>query len=451
MSERSCLSVILAAGEGTRMKSATPKVLHRIAGLEMLAHVVRAVDAAGAGDKALVVGHGAEAVQSASAAFAPGIECFIQGERLGTGHAVLAARAAIARGYDDVLVTFGDTPLIAPEALGAMRAGLASGADVVVMGFRTESPAGYGRLILDGERLVAIREDKDCSEEERRITFCNGGAMAISGARALKLLDAVGNDNAKGEYYLTDIVGIASQKGLGVRAIEADFESALGINNRAELAGAEAIWQERRRRAIMLGGVTMIAPETVFLSHDTVIGRDTLLEPNVFFGPGVVLGENVTILTSCHLEGARVGDGVSVGPFARLRPGADIMEGAKIGNFVEVKKTTVEPGAKIPHLSYVGDARVGAKANLGAGTITCNYDGFSKHFTDIGPGAFIGTNSSLVAPLKIGAGAYVASGSVITDSVPEDALAFGRARQSTRQGLGKRLRDRLAALKAAKS
>ncbi|MCR4267373.1 bifunctional UDP-N-acetylglucosamine diphosphorylase/glucosamine-1-phosphate N-acetyltransferase GlmU [Nitratireductor sp. ZSWI3] len=451
MSERSCLSVILAAGEGTRMKSDVPKVLHKIAGLEMLAHVVRALDEAGGGDKALVIGHGAEAVRKAASHVAPGIDCFVQAERLGTGHAVLAARAAIARGYDDILVTFGDTPLIAPAALSEMRSELAAGADVVVMGFRTDEPTGYGRLIESDGALVAIREEKDCSPEERRITFCNGGAMAICGAHALALLDAVGNDNAKGEYYLTDIVGIAAGRGLAVRAVEADFESALGINNRAELAAAEAIWQQRRRRAAMLDGVTMIAPETVFFSHDTVIGRDTLLEPNVFFGPGVKIGGNVTIRTACHIEEAQVADGVSVGPFARLRPGAEIMQGAKIGNFVEVKKARVEPGAKIPHLSYVGDARVGARANLGAGTITCNYDGFSKHFTDIGEEAFIGTNSSLVAPLTIGAGAYIASGSVITEPVPADALAFGRARQSTREGLGKRLRDRLAALKAKKA
>ena len=430
------------------MKSATPKVLHKIAGLEMLGHVTRALDAAGAGDKALVVGHGAEAVSRAAEGFAPGAETFIQAERLGTGHAVLAARAAIARGYDDVLVTFGDTPLISLDALAALRAGLAAGADVVVMGFRTERPTGYGRLIEDGDALVAIREEKDCSDEERRITFCNGGAMAIAGNSALELLDAIGNDNAKGEYYLTDIVEIAAGRGLTVRAIEADYESALGINNRAELAGAETIWQNRRRRAVMLDGVTMIDPQTVYFSHDTVIGRDTVIEPNVFFGPGVSVGENVTIRASSHLEEARVDEGASVGPFARLRPGAEIMEGAKIGNFVEIKKTRVEPGAKVPHLSYVGDARVGAKANLGAGTITCNYDGFSKHFTDIEPGAFIGTNSALVAPLTIGAGAYVASGSVITESVPADALAFGRARQSNRAGLGKRLRDRLAAIKA---
>ncbi len=432
------------------MKSATPKVLHKIAGLEMLAHVARAVQEAGGGDTALVVGHGADAVTAAAGSFAPRVESFVQAERLGTGHAVLAARAAIARGYDDILVTFGDTPLIARDALRQMRAALAVGADVVVMGFRTERPTGYGRLIEKGDALTAIREEKDCTDEERRITFCNGGAMAIAGAKALSLLDAVGNDNAKGEYYLTDIVEIAAGQGMTVRAIEADFESALGINNRAELAEAEAIWQRRRRRQAMLDGVTMIAPETVFFAHDTVIGADTVLEPNVFFGPGAVIGANVVIHACCHIEEARVEDGAAIGPFARLRPGAEIMTGAKIGNFVEIKKARIEPGAKVPHLSYIGDARIGAKANIGAGTITCNYDGFSKHFTDVEPGAFVGTNSSLVAPVTIGAGAYIASGSVITESVPADALAFGRARQSTREGFGKRLRERLAALKAKK-
>lgn len=432
------------------MKSATPKVLHKIAGLEMLAHVTRAVQEAGGGDTALVVGHGADAVTAAAGSFAPRVESFIQAERLGTGHAVLAARAAIARGYDDILVTFGDTPLIARDALRQMRAALAIGADVVVMGFRTERPTGYGRLIEKADALTAIREEKDCTDEERRITFCNGGAMAIAGAKALSLLDAVGNDNAKGEYYLTDIVEIAAGQGMTVRAIEADFDSALGINNRAELAEAEAIWQRRRRRQAMLDGVTMIAPETVFFAHDTVIGADTVLEPNVFFGPGAVIGANVVIHACCHIEEARVEDGAAIGPFARLRPGAEIMTGAKIGNFVEIKKARIEPGAKVPHLSYIGDARIGARANIGAGTITCNYDGFSKHFTDVEPGAFVGTNSSLVAPVTIGAGAYIASGSVITESVPADALAFGRARQSIREGFGKRLRERLAALKAKK-
>ncbi|CAM5345516.1 bifunctional UDP-N-acetylglucosamine pyrophosphorylase/glucosamine-1-phosphate N-acetyltransferase [Aquamicrobium terrae] len=444
MTSRTCLSIILAAGEGTRMKSALPKVLHEIAGLPMVAHVARATETAGGGDLALVVGHGADAVRKAAEKFAPRAEIFVQEKRLGTADAVLAARAAIARGYDDILVMFGDTPLIDPAALEAARARLAAGAAVAVLGFRTENPSGYGRLIEAGGKLAAIREDKDCSAEERGITLCNSGLMAIAGRHALELLDAVGNANAKGEYYLTDIVGIASARGLEVVATETGFESALGINNRAELAEAEALWQQRRRRAAMLGGVTLIAPETVFFSHDTEIGADTVVEPNVWFGPGVRIEPGARIRAFSHIEGASIASGCEVGPFARLRPGTDLRAKAKVGNFCEVKKATVEEGAKVNHLTYIGDARIGAGANIGAGTITCNYDGYSKFFTDIGEGAFIGSNSALVAPVAIGNGAYVASGSVITESVPDDALAFGRARQKTLPDKARELRSRRA-------
>jgi bifunctional UDP-N-acetylglucosamine pyrophosphorylase/glucosamine-1-phosphate N-acetyltransferase len=450
MSKRSCLSVILAAGEGTRMKSALPKVLHQIAGLPMVAHVVKAAEAAGAGDQALVIGHGAEEMRKAAAKFAPKAETFVQEERLGTAHAVLAARKAISKGYDDVLVMFGDTPLIDPGALTVARLKLAEGAAVVVIGFRTPNPTGYGRLIEKGGKLVAIREEKDCSEEERKITFCNGGLMAVAGAQALKLLDAVGNKNAKGEYYLTDIVEIASGHGLDVVATEASFENALGINNRAELAQAEGIWQARRRHEAMLSGVTLIAPETVYFSYDTEIGGDTVVEPNVWFGPGVKIATGAKIHAFSHIEGATIASNCDVGPFARLRPGADLRNKAKVGNFCEVKQAVIEEGAKVNHLTYIGDARVGAGANIGAGTITCNYDGYSKFFTDIGEGAFVGSNSSLVAPVTIGKRGYIASGSVITESVPDDALAFGRARQKTIPGKGKELRERFASAAAAK-
>jgi len=450
MTSRTCLSIILAAGEGTRMKSTSPKVLHQIAGLPMVAHVARTAEAAGADGLALVVGHGGDEVKAAAERFAPGAEVFVQTERLGTAHAVLAARAAIARGHDDVLVMFGDTPLVEAESLATARQKLADGAAVVVIGFRPPNPAGYGRLLEKDGRLVAIREDKDCSEEERKIGFCNAGLMAVAGAHALKLLDQVGNANAKGEFYLTDIVEIADKAGLKVVATEASFDSVLGINNRAELAEAEAIWQKRRRRQAMLAGATLIAPETVYFSHDTEIGSDVLVEPNVWFGPGVKIAGGATIHAFSHLEGSNVGPRAEVGPFARLRPGADLHEKAKVGNFCEVKKATVEKGAKVNHLTYIGDARVGAGANIGAGTITCNYDGYSKFFTDIGAGAFIGSNSSLVAPIVIGAGAYVASGSVITEEVPGDALAFGRARQKTLPGKGKELRERFASAAAAK-
>ena len=450
MSQRSCLSVILAAGEGTRMKSALPKVLHLVAGLPMVAHVIKAAEVAGAGDQALVIGHGADEMRKAAAKFAPKAETFVQEKRLGTAHAVLAARAAISKGYDDVLVMFGDTPLIDPDALTVARLKLAEGAAVVVIGFRTPNPTGYGRLIEKGGKLVAIREEKDCSEAERAINFCNGGLMAVAGKQALKLLDAVGNTNAKGEYYLTDIVEIASGQGLDVVATEASFENALGINNRAELAQAEGIWQTRRRREAMLSGVTLIAPETVYFSHDTEIGADTIVEPNVWFGLGVTIGTASRIHAFSHFEGATIASNCEVGPFARLRPGADLRNKAKVGNFCEVKKATIEEGAKVNHLTYIGDARVGPGANIGAGTITCNYDGYSKFFTDIGEGAFIGSNSSLVAPIAIGKGSYIASGSVITESVPDDALAFGRARQKTIPGKGKEIRERFASVAAAK-
>ncbi|MBZ9677135.1 bifunctional UDP-N-acetylglucosamine diphosphorylase/glucosamine-1-phosphate N-acetyltransferase GlmU [Mesorhizobium sp. ES1-1] len=450
MSQRSCLSIVLAAGEGTRMKSSLPKVLHQIAGLPMVAHVVKAAELAGSGDQALVIGHGAEEMRKAATKFAPDAETFVQDKRLGTAHAVLAAREAIARGYDDVLVMFGDTPLIDPGALTVARLKLAEGASVAVIGFRTPNPTGYGRLIEKGGRLVAIREEKDCSEEEKNITFCNGGLMAIDGSKALGLLDAVGNANAKGEYYLTDIVEIATGEGLEVVATEASFENALGINNRAELAQAEGIWQARRRHEVMLSGVTLISPETVFFSHDTEIGADTLVEPNVWFGPGVKIATGAKIHAFSHIEGATIASNCDVGPFARLRPGADLKQKAKVGNFCEVKQAVVEEGAKVNHLTYIGDARVGAGANIGAGTITCNYDGYSKFFTDIGEGAFVGSNSSLVAPITIGKGGYIASGSVITEDVPEDALAFGRARQKTIPGKGKELRERFASAAAKK-
>lgn len=449
--KRSCLAIILAAGEGTRMKSSLPKVLHPVGGLPMAAHVMAAADASGADALALVVGNGAEQVRAALSEVplrgAPAPEFFVQTERLGTAHAVLAARAAIARGYDDVLVAFGDHPLLESAALIEARARLAEGAAVAVLGFRPSDPSGYGRLIEKEGRLAAIREEKDCSDEERKIAFCNSGIMAVAGGSALALLEAVGNGNAKGEYYLTDIVEIANSRGLPVVATEISPESAFGINNRAQLAEAEAVWQARRRRQLMLAGVTLVDPATVYLSHDTEIGPDTVVEPNVWFGPGVRVGSGARIHAFSYLEGATVESGALIGPFARLRPGAAIKEKAKVGNFCEIKNAEVGPGAKVPHLSYIGDAAIGAAANIGAGTVTCNYDGYAKHRTEIGAGAFIGTHTSLVAPITVGTGAYVASGSVLTQNVPDDALAFGRARQTTYEGRGKALREKLSARK----
>lgn len=445
MSGQAGVAVILAAGEGTRMRSALPKVLHGVAGLPMLAHVVAAARETGVDRIALVVGHGGDAVRKAAERFAGNVQAFVQAQRLGTAHAVLAARPALEENTGDVLVLYGDTPLITARSLQTLRASLVDrGAAVAVLGFRTDAPTGYGRLIERDGRLIAIREEKDCSDEEHGISFCNGGVMAISGAHALSMLDAVGNSNAKSEFYLTDLVEIAVARGLTAAAVEAPFADVLGVNNRAELAAAEAIWQERRRGAMMLAGVSMQAPETVYFSHDTQVAADVFIEPHVWFGPGVIVAAGARIHAFSHIEGATVGEQCDVGPFARLRPEAVLRRKAKVGNFCEVKKAVVEEGAKVNHLTYIGDARVGAGANIGAGTITCNYDGYSKFFTDIGANAFIGSNSSLVAPLAIGDGAYVASGSVITEGVEADALAFGRARQRTLPGKGRELRERQA-------
>lgn len=451
MTDRTCLSIVLAAGEGTRMKSNMPKVLHRVAGLPLVCHVVNAVRGTGKSDVALVVGRGAEEVRGAVEKIAGPVLAFEQKERLGTAHAVLAAREAIERGYDDLLIVFGDTPLIEAQSLLAARERLAQGADVVVIGFRPACPHGYGRLIEEGNKLVAIVEEKEATDDQKKIGFCNGGLMAVRGRHVLALLDAVGNDNAKGEYYLTDIVAIAHGKGLNVTAIEVPVDNVIGINNRAELAEAETIWQNRKRREMMLSGVTLIAPETVFFSHDTVIEPDVVIEPNVFFGPAVHVVSGALIHSFSHLEGAQVGEKAEIGPFARLRPGADLGTKSKVGNFCEVKNAKVGKGAKINHLTYIGDAVIGASSNIGAGTITCNYDGYNKYRTVIGDHAFIGSNSSLVAPVEIGDNAYIASGSVITADVPANALAFGRARQETKEGRGKILREKYAAIKAAKS
>lgn len=449
-SNRSCLAIVLAAGEGTRMRSSLPKVLHRVGHRTLVGHVLTAAAKAGGAEIAVVVGPGRDDVATEARTVAPGASVFEQRERLGTAHAVLAARDAIAKGADDILVIFADTPLVRPETLSRLRAAIASGAAVTALGFRPLDPTGYGRLVMKGDELVAIREDKDATADERKITLCNGGLMALAGASALKILDRIGNDNAKGEYYLTDAVAIARELGLKATVIETDEDDVRGINTKAQLAEAEAVLQQRLRAAAMEAGVTMIAPETVFLSSDTKFGKDVTVEPNVVFGPGVTVEDGATIRSFSHLEGAAVGKGARVGPFARLRPGAKLGEDVHIGNFVEVKAATIEDGAKANHLAYIGDARVGAKANIGAGTITCNYDGVNKHLTDIGAGAFIGTNSSLVAPVKIGDGAYVGSGSVVTRDVPADALAIARGQQVNKEGGAARLRELYNKMKKAK-
>lgn len=445
--KRSCLAVVLAAGEGTRMRSTLPKVLHAVGHKSLVAHVLTAAMKAGGADIAVVVGPGREDVAAEARKIAPQASVFEQRDRLGTAHAVLAARAAIAKGADDILVMFADTPLVRAETLTRLRAAIAGGAAVTALGFRPKDPAGYGRLVMMGDELSAIVEDKDATDEQRRIGLCNGGLMALAGASALKILDRIGNGNAKGEYYLTDAVAIARELGLKATVIETDEDDVRGINTKAQLAEAEAVLQQRLRAEAMEAGVTLIAPETVFLSADTAFGKDVTVEPNVVFGPGVTVEDGAVIRSFSHLEGAVVGKGARVGPYARLRPGAKLGVDVHIGNFVEVKAATIEDGAKANHLAYIGDARVGARANVGAGTITCNYDGVNKHHTDIGAGAFIGTNSSLVAPVKIGDGAYVGSGSVITDDVPTDALAIGRGRQVNKAGGAARLRELYSKMK----
>jgi bifunctional UDP-N-acetylglucosamine pyrophosphorylase / glucosamine-1-phosphate N-acetyltransferase len=438
--ERTCLSVVLAAGEGTRMRSARPKVLHAIAWRSLLAHVLHALRTAGGTRIAVVIGPDHQEAGAEAKRIVPDAEVVVQSERRGTAHATLTARTAIARGADDILVVFGDTPLIRPQTLARLRSALAEGAAVAVLGFRPADATGYGRLVLNGEELAAIREEADASPAERAIGLCNAGLMGLAGKNALAMLERIGNANAKGEFYLSDAVAIARQMGLKTVAIEVEEDDVRGINTKAQLAEAEAVAQQRLRKAALDAGVTMVAPETVYLSADTKLGRDVIIEPHVVFGPGVVVEEDAVIHSFSHLAGAHVGKGASVGPFARLRPGTRLGEGARIGNFVEVKEAIIEAGAKANHLTYIGDARVGADANVGAGTITCNYDGAAKHRTEIGKGAFIGSNTALVAPVKIGDGAYIGSGSVITSDVPADALALARGRQVVKEGWASRLR-----------
>jgi bifunctional UDP-N-acetylglucosamine pyrophosphorylase / glucosamine-1-phosphate N-acetyltransferase len=422
------------------MRSRRPKVLHAVAGRSLLGHVLSVIGQGQRASVAVVAGPDHDAITLEAKRVMPMADVFVQRERRGTAHAVLAAREALARGFDDVVIVFGDTPLIRAQTLARLRAELADGAAVAVLGFRAADPTGYGRLVVKAGRLVAIREDNEASTTQRGIKLCNAGVMALDGKVALKILERIEDRNAKGEFYLTDAVGIARALGLASVALETEEDEVRGINTRAQLAEAEAVMQQRLRTAALDSGVTLIAPETVFLAADTVLGRDVLIEPHVVFGPGVVVEDEAVIHAFSHLEGAHVGRGASVGPFARLRPGTRVGEKARIGNFVEVKAASIEAGAKANHLAYIGDARVGEGANIGAGTITCNYDGGAKHHTDIGKGVFIGSNSALVAPVSIGEGAYIGSGSVITEDVPAHALALGRGRQVVKEGWAARQR-----------
>jgi bifunctional UDP-N-acetylglucosamine pyrophosphorylase/glucosamine-1-phosphate N-acetyltransferase len=445
---RPVAAIVLAAGKGTRMKSDLHKVLHPIAGRPMLAHLLDSVDQLGPAKTVVVVGDRSEQLEPLAAQHKGVV--VVQEPQQGTAHAVRQAEAALA-GFDgDILILFGDVPFVTPETMRAMLARLADVDGAAVVASRPADPKHYGRIRASADGTIEkMVEHKDATGEERALTLCNSGLMAVRSADLWPLLARVGNDNKAGEYYLPDIVMIAARDGRKSAAIEVPADEVEGINSRAELAAAEAAWQARRREAAMADGVSLIAPETVWFSHDTKIGRDTIVEPHVVFGPGVAVGEGVRIRGFSHIEGATIAAGAQVGPFARLRPGAEIGEGAKVGNFVEVKKTKLGKGAKANHLSYLGDAEVGAGANIGAGTITCNYDGYFKYPTIIGEGAFIGSNTALVAPVVIGAGALVAAGSVITRDVADDAVALARSEQVEKPGRAAAFRARMQARKKA--
>ncbi len=439
--------VILAAGKGTRMESDLPKVLHPIAQVPMLLHAMRAGAALEPQEVVIVAGHGAEQVARVAQGESETARIVMQTEQLGTAHAVDQAREALAGFSGDVVVLYGDTPFVQPETLARMVAARAKH-DLVILGFHAAEPGRYGRLVTEGDQLQRIVEFKDATDEERQISLCNSGLVACDAGLLFELIAEIDNDNAAGEYYLTDIVALARKRGLSATAVTCDESETLGVNSRAELAAADGVFQARARADLLALGVTLMAPETVYLAQDTVIGRDTVIEPNVVFGPGVTVESGVTIRAFSHLEGCHVSRGAVVGPYARLRPGAELAEGARIGNFVEIKNAVIDAGAKVNHLSYVGDASVGARANIGAGTITCNYDGVMKHRTNIGADAFIGSNTMLVAPVSVGDHAMTASGSVITRNVEDDAMAISRSKQENKPGRARKLFEILRAKKA---
>lgn len=434
MSKKKTAAIVLAAGLGTRMKSELPKVLHPIGGRPMVNHLLATLDKIDVEQTVVVVGPDMEALE---AAVAPRTTA-VQYNRAGTGDAVKVGVEALGSFKGDVLILYGDTPLISEQTLNAMlearegRLGQLA-PSVVVLGFEPADPGAYGRLVLDEEdgELLAIVEAGDASPEEREIGLCNSGVMCFDGEMLPQFLSRLSDDNAKGEYYLTDCVGFAREDGFSCQVVEGDEEELIGVNSRVDLAQAEVMFQDAKRDKVMKGGATLMDPSTVYFSYDTKVGRDVIIEPNVQFGLGVTVGNNVTIKGFSHIEGANISNGASVGPFARLRPGANLGEDVKVGNFVELKNADLKKGAKVSHLSYIGDACVGADANIGAGTITCNYDGFMKHKTDIGPGAFIGSNTALVAPVVIGAGAIVGAGSTVTQDVDADAIVTTRVEQKT--------------------
>jgi bifunctional UDP-N-acetylglucosamine pyrophosphorylase / glucosamine-1-phosphate N-acetyltransferase len=442
--------IVLAAGMGTRMNSELPKVLHQVASAPLLHHALTTGRALEPSRVVVVAGHGAEAVKTSALAFDEAVEVVVQEPQLGTAHAVGCAAPLLADATGDAIVLYGDTPFIRPETLEAMVEARKSNA-VVILGFEARDPGRYGRLIVQGETLEKIVEYKDATEAERAVTLCNSGVVCADVKTLFDLVAQVGNDNAAGEYYLTDIVALARAAGLSAGVVICDEAETLGVNTREQLAQAEATFQTRARRDALENGVTLTAPETVFFALDTYVGRDTTIAPNVFFGAGVTVESEAEIKSFCHLEGCHISRGASVGPFARLRPGAELAEDVHVGNFVEIKNAILDEGVKVGHLTYLGDAHVGEFTNIGAGTITCNYDGVMKHRTVIGKRAFIGSDTMLVAPVKVGDGALTASGSVITQDVPAEALAISRAAQENKAGLATKLFDRLKAIKASKN
>ena len=449
MTSKPIAAIILAAGKGTRMKSDLHKVLHPIAGQPMLMHLMANVDALSPAKKIVVVGSGKEQL---GAALKGSAEFVVQDPQFGTGHAVRQAEGALA-GFDgDILVLYGDVPFVPSATMQNMvdRLNAPDAPAVVVLAFSPDDTQSYGRVIADGDRIVKMVEHKDASEAERACRLCNSGLMAVKARDLFGLLARVTDDNAAKEFYLVDIVNIANADGRHCAVVTTEPFDVAGINSRAELANMEGQWQQRRRRKAMDDGATLIAPETVWFAYDTVVGRDVVIEPNVFFGPGVTIADNVTIHAFCHIEGAAIGDGAQIGPYARLRPGAVLEEKSKVGNFVEVKKARLGKGAKANHLSYIGDADVGAGANIGAGTITCNYDGYFKYKTVIGEGAFIGSNSALVAPVTIGRNAIVGAGSTVTRDVADGELRLVRAEQSAKLGWADRFHDAMKRKKDGK-
>ena len=439
--------IVLAAGQGTRMNSDLPKVLHPLGGVPLVAHALAAGRSLNPDRVVVVAGHGADLVARAVADLDPDATVVIQPEQRGTAHAVAQARGQVPDG--DAVVLYGDTPFLTPDTLDRLRDARAR-FDVVVLGFRALDPGRYGRLVTSGDDLLAIVEWKDASPEERAIDLCNSGVLAADAATLFDLIDSVGNANAAGEYYLTDVPGLARVRGLTAGVVLCDEHETLGINTRAELARAESAFQARKRAEMLDNGVTMTAADTVFFALDTHVGRDAIIGPNVVFGPGVTVESGAEIRAFCHLEGCHISRGATVGPFARLRPGAELAEDVHVGNFVEIKNAILDEGVKVGHLTYLGDAHIGEFTNIGAGTVTCNYDGVLKHRTTIGKRAFIGSDTMLVAPVRIGDDAMTASGSVITEDVPAEALALARARQITKPGLATRLMARLRAIKASR-